>query len=71
MKVIDIVNDNEIFERITNLGCINCRKNNNTILKNKTITELGEPFNKLLHPISFHNQLIPIPTVYVTNDLSF
>ena len=51
-KLMYVIDDEEIFERITNIGYIYCRKDNRTILKNTIITKFEESFKN--HYILFH-----------------
>ena len=65
------MDDVKIFECVTSVGCIRCRKDNDTILKYAIITKLGELFEKSLYTVSFNNEFIPILNTYIIDDLAF
>ena len=71
IKLIYIMDDEEIFEREVYVDCIYCRKDNDTIFKNAIIMRLRESFKKTLHSFLFNNQHIPNHNVYMIGDLSF
>lgn len=71
MKLNYFLNDSKLLERMTNVDYILCKKVNATILKNTMMIKLSKPFKIINYLISFNNQPIPIPNIYVTDDLTF
>ena len=74
MKLICIMDDEEMFEREVHVSYVYCRKDNGMICKNIIIMKLGESFKKyyiIFHYFSFNNQHPPITNVYMIDNLAF
>ena len=71
MKILYIMNNEKRHETIQFVGYILCKKDNELILKNAIIKDLGDSINVLNESMSFNNQRQSLFNIYATGDLAF
>ena len=66
-----MMNNDKRHESIQPMSCILCKNDNDVILKNTIIKDLGDSINLLNESIRFNNQYLSQSKTYITDDLEF
>ena len=66
-----MMNNGKSHESIQPMSYILCKKNNEIILENIIIKDIGEYINLLNEPMIFNNQHVSPSNIYVRGDLVF